>query len=140
EQQRSESGSQGARRRGRRVVRSRPAARQTGARQAGEHNSHKKGQGDQSSGQKRGSEGDRRSSGTRRSGTRGAGKYGANTYEEAVKEFENSPRRRRRTRGNSVSDRRPQPEDFGQRSEEHTSELQSRFDIVCRLLLEKKKY
>src|SRR5207249_8069109 len=26
------------------------------------------------------------------------------------------------------------------RSEEHTSELQSRFDIVCRLLLEKKKY
>src|SRR5699024_11636184 len=31
---------------------------------------------------------------------------------------------------------------FGQkehRSEEHTSELQSRFDLVCRLLLEKKK-
>src|SRR5437868_13052823 len=28
-------------------------------------------------------------------------------------------------------------EDF--RSEEHTSELQSRFDLVCRLLLEKKK-
>src|SRR5699024_12153451 len=26
------------------------------------------------------------------------------------------------------------------RSEEHTSELQSRFDIVCRLLLEKKKH
>src|SRR5699024_5173560 len=26
-----------------------------------------------------------------------------------------------------------------ERSEEHTSELQSRFDIVCRLLLEKKK-
>src|SRR5207249_10022301 len=34
------------------------------------------------------------------------------------------------------------PEDhctFGWRSEEHTSELQSRFDLVCRLLLEKKK-
>src|SRR5207249_5946493 len=42
------------------------------------------------------------------------------------------------------------PEGFGQqqnvarlhayiRSEEHTSELQSRFDLVCRLLLEKKK-
>src|SRR5699024_11292006 len=36
-------------------------------------------------------------------------------------------------------------EDIGQknplnnRSEEHTSELQSRFDLVCRLLLEKKK-
>src|SRR5271167_2202823 len=29
--------------------------------------------------------------------------------------------------------------DISQRSEEHTSELQSRFDLVCRLLLEKKK-
>src|SRR5437868_13098694 len=28
-------------------------------------------------------------------------------------------------------------EDFSYRSEEHTSELQSRFDLVCRLLLEK---
>src|SRR5699024_11475421 len=27
----------------------------------------------------------------------------------------------------------------GDRSEEHTSELQSRFELVCRLLLEKKK-
>src|SRR5437867_10796928 len=27
----------------------------------------------------------------------------------------------------------------GQRSEEHTSELQSPYDLVCRLLLEKKK-
>src|SRR5207249_8626884 len=37
---------------------------------------------------------------------------------------------------------RPQGEealDRPRRSEEHTSELQSRFDIVCRLLLEKKK-
>src|SRR5699024_12608331 len=39
----------------------------------------------------------------------------------------------------------PAPEQDGpgievqQRSEEHTSELQSRFDLVCRLLLEKKK-
>src|SRR5699024_8426954 len=31
------------------------------------------------------------------------------------------------------------PEQFRGRSEEHTSELQSRFDLVCRLLLEKKK-
>src|SRR5699024_12174742 len=31
---------------------------------------------------------------------------------------------------------RPRP---STRSEEHTSELQSRFDLVCRLLLEKKK-
>src|SRR5438874_10014859 len=29
---------------------------------------------------------------------------------------------------------------FGERSEEHTSELQSRRDLVCRLLLEKKKH
>src|SRR5437868_7612080 len=29
--------------------------------------------------------------------------------------------------------------EVGYRSEEHTSELQSRFDLVCRLLLEKKK-
>src|SRR5206468_10689150 len=29
--------------------------------------------------------------------------------------------------------------DFDYRSEEHTSELQSRSDLVCRLLLEKKK-
>src|SRR5207249_8830104 len=29
--------------------------------------------------------------------------------------------------------------DSARRSEEHTSELQSRFDLVCRLLLEKKK-
>src|SRR5699024_11360556 len=28
---------------------------------------------------------------------------------------------------------------FEKRSEEHTSELQSRFELVCRLLLEKKK-
>src|SRR5690349_22197660 len=28
---------------------------------------------------------------------------------------------------------------YGMRSEEHTSELQSRRDLVCRLLLEKKK-
>src|SRR5256885_11940204 len=30
--------------------------------------------------------------------------------------------------------------DLGQRSEEHTSELQSPCNLVCRLLLEKKKY
>src|SRR5438067_10008561 len=34
--------------------------------------------------------------------------------------------------------RRAVPHDDVQRSEEHTSELQSRFDLVCRLLLEKK--
>src|SRR5439155_26473703 len=37
----------------------------------------------------------------------------------------------------------PMPESFGKvitRSEEHTSELQSRGHLVCRLLLEKKKH
>src|SRR5438067_7841463 len=38
--------------------------------------------------------------------------------------------------GRRVPDRSVAP---GGRSEEHTSELQSRFDLVCRLLLEKKK-
>src|SRR5699024_12403473 len=33
----------------------------------------------------------------------------------------------------------PTFEEIRKRSEEHTSELQSRFDLVCRLLLEKKK-
>src|SRR2546429_1032901 len=34
---------------------------------------------------------------------------------------------------------RPDPDGPGGRSEEHTSELQSRLHLVCRLLLEKKK-
>src|SRR6478672_457262 len=34
---------------------------------------------------------------------------------------------------------RPRPRLIVRRSEEHTSELQSRSDLVCRLLLEKKK-
>src|SRR5947209_19704393 len=33
----------------------------------------------------------------------------------------------------------PRPDRLGHRSEEHTSELQSRQYLVCRLLLEKKK-
>src|SRR5699024_11806374 len=37
------------------------------------------------------------------------------------------------TVGNAYS---PIPDLSGERSEEHTSELQSRFDLVCRLLLE----
>ncbi|WP_235933577.1 translation initiation factor IF-2 N-terminal domain-containing protein [Corynebacterium qintianiae] len=36
----------------------------------------------------------------------------AKSFEQAVEEFENSPRRKRRTRGNSRSDIRPKPEDF----------------------------
>src|SRR2546422_3684182 len=40
----------------------------------------------------------------------------------------------------AVVERREEDErNFGKRSEEHTSELQSRLHLVCRLLLEKKK-
>src|SRR2546428_3711258 len=60
-----------------------------------------------------------------------------------------------RDRGAAVRDRRDDPawvhasdervvadpgERLSRRSEEHTSELQSRSDLVCRLLLEKKKH
>src|SRR5207249_11002072 len=45
--------------------------------------------------------------------------------------------------GSPMRQARTHPEDADLtsflRSEEHTSELQSRFDLVCRLLLEKKK-
>src|SRR5699024_12867288 len=37
-----------------------------------------------------------------------------------------------------ISDRKGKGVLLSQRSEEHTSELQSRFDLVCRLLLQKK--
>src|SRR5437868_8420451 len=52
---------------------------------------------------------------------------------------------RERRRRLSVRDLQPPRERVhrihlpSRRSEEHTSELQSRFDLVCRLLLEKKK-
>src|SRR5699024_11365188 len=53
-----------------------------------------------------------------------------------VKEFE-----RRSEVLNSIKEylEKNYKEDEQLRSEEHTSELQSRFDLVCRLLLEKKK-
>src|SRR5260370_30412513 len=38
-----------------------------------------------------------------------------------------------------VEARRSRNQAFGSRSEEHTSELQSHLNLVCRLLLEKKK-
>src|SRR5207249_7724061 len=45
-----------------------------------------------------------------------------------------------RNRGpQQVVGKRPKVTFGPNRSEEHTSELQSRFDLVCRLLLEKKK-
>ena len=44
------------------------------------------------------------------------------TYDEAVAEFEASPRRKRRTRGNSRSDRRPQPLDFAVAGEQDAAD------------------
>src|SRR5207249_11372562 len=50
-----------------------------------------------------------------------------------------SERKETEERVETDSDDRVDGRDEQQRSEEHTSELQSRFDLVCRLLLEKKK-
>src|SRR2546429_6496953 len=48
--------------------------------------------------------------------------------------------KRRRAYGSSSSlELRPRSAQTVERSEEHTSELQSRLHLVCRLLLEKKK-
>src|SRR5438105_8579515 len=50
------------------------------------------------------------------------------------------PRRRSRVdRPERGARRRLERDEDAHRSEEHTSELQSRVDLVCRLLLEKKK-
>src|SRR2546422_3965362 len=50
-----------------------------------------------------------------------------------------SPQRTRSARFAAPSTRRSPPRPSRRRSEEHTSELQSRLHLVCRLLLEKKK-
>src|SRR5689334_23990121 len=47
-------------------------------------------------------------------------------------------RRRRDARGGEPARERRRGEPRANRSEEHTSELQSQFHLVCRLLLEKK--
>src|SRR2546422_6875497 len=48
-------------------------------------------------------------------------------------------RRRESASGHTRADTEPAPDSRRRRSEEHTSELQSRLHLVCRLLLEKKK-
>src|SRR5207249_9268506 len=52
-----------------------------------------------------------------------------------AKDYADLAAARRRDKGADEPDHEAKRE----RSEEHTSELQSRFDLVCRLLLEKKK-
>src|SRR5437867_10598864 len=49
------------------------------------------------------------------------------------------PRATRRNTRRTRTDAGAAPPDRSPRSEEHTSELQSPYDLVCRLLLEKKK-
>src|SRR3712207_7562047 len=56
---------------------------------------------------------------------------------EEPREGRQSPARRRET---SIRSCRPSPTRQTGRSEEHTSELQSRQYLVCRLLLEKKNH
>src|SRR5699024_12112759 len=55
-------------------------------------------------------------------------------------DFEAEPLRQGRNSLGAGGGARPRSRDPHRRSEEHTSELQSRFDLVCRLLFEKKKY
>ncbi|WP_448854503.1 translation initiation factor IF-2 N-terminal domain-containing protein [Corynebacterium frankenforstense] len=49
-------------------------------------------------------------------------------YESALEEFEKSPRRKRRTRGNSRSDRRPRREDFERKAEPERREAEHSVD------------
>src|SRR5206468_11995986 len=76
----------------------------------------------------------RRSSDLRRAG----GGDRARGREPGTAEAHDGARDHARARAGVVESRR-EPEHDRERSEEHTSELQSRSDLVCRLLLEKKK-
>src|SRR5438132_3374945 len=62
---------------------------------------------------------------------------------EEAKDLSEKQKNLARFRADTVRTRRPVPDTFHRnyiaRSEEHTSELQSHSDLVCRLLLEKKK-
>src|SRR5699024_12696614 len=70
-----------------------------------------------------------------------------NTMEEEMREWLKTSRTEKRLTQEEIAKRLGISESYycmieqgeRQRSEEHTSELQSRFDLVCRLLLEKKK-
>src|SRR5438034_8717835 len=69
-------------------------------------------------------------------------RHGARQEEEAPEEGDEQARGDARdptTRRLHAQEVRGQDDSRGDRSEEHTSELQSHSDLVCRLLLEKKK-
>src|SRR5205085_11811142 len=76
----------------------------------------------------------------REGGRRTAGRR-AHRPEEGVERRQRSVDDCGRVRGGRPEDRRPETarSGVGVRSEEHTSELQSQSNLVCRLLLEKKK-
>src|SRR5699024_12098455 len=76
--------------------------------------------------------------GPRRGGYRGGGRGG---YRGGGRGGKRGGHRGGRGEPGSRGERRDDRREGGHRdrSEEHTSELQSRFDLVCRLLLEKKK-
>src|SRR3712207_8008118 len=70
----------------------------------------------------------------------GVFRHPAPAGDEHLPPLQAPPRRRRgRLRGGRRRGRGDLPHRRGDRSEEHTSELQSRQYLVCRLLLEKKK-
>src|SRR2546422_5679214 len=70
---------------------------------------------------------------------RGAGRSPANGASASAVARPYSPSARRCGTRTTGALRRPRQEPAAGRSEEHTSELQSRLHLVCRLLLEKKK-
>src|SRR5699024_11835412 len=59
-------------------------------------------------------------------------------YNKKLKKYEDE-KKSLLEKANSEANSDPNTPEDKKRSEEHTSELQSRFDLVCRLLLEKKK-
>lgn len=72
-----------------------------------------RGRGPQTDAQQRDERSDRDERDGREAGEQDAPqRHTGQSYEEAVEEFDNSPRRKRRTRGNSRSDHRPRREDF----------------------------
>src|SRR5699024_12226406 len=78
------------------------------------------------------------------SGTSGYWRPGRTAFPSSAGRRESAAGRKRTlaifpTRGKIKRNDVPDALEHGRRSEEHTSELQSRFDLVCRLLLEKKK-
>src|SRR5699024_12146872 len=65
--------------------------------------------------------------------------YGKTNLEQETIDQLDDPLYQNQITPDDLDEKLDNQEDLTVRSEEHTSELQSRFDIVCRLLLEKKK-